>query len=260
MSEELLIERTPPVLTVTINRGKANAIDAALSRELGSVFADFRDDPAFRVAILTGAGDRFFSAGWDLKSAAEGEDYESDFGEGGFGGFAELENLFKPVICAVNGSAVGGGFEMVLAAHLVVAAEHAEFFLPEAVRGIVPDAGSLHLPRLLSRTQAMELLLTGRRLTAPQALAWGLVNQVVPGPEVVDAARSLAEQVVAAAPLAVAAVLEIVEKSAGLTVRDGYALLRSGAIKNYEDALVSDDAREGPTAFVEKRLPRWQGR
>ena len=135
-----------PVLEVTLDRPKANAIDAATSRELSRVFSEFRDDPELRVAILTGAGDRFFCAGWDLNAAAEGEEFEADYGEGGFGGFGELPGLRKPVIAAVNGMAVGGGFEIVLAADLVVAAEHARFWLPEASLGIVPDTGSVRLP------------------------------------------------------------------------------------------------------------------
>ena len=133
--------RRGSTLEVTLDRPKANTIDAATSRKLGAVFSGFRDDPDLRVAIFTGAGERFFSAGWDLAAGAEGEDYESDFGPGGFGGFAELPGLDKPVIAAVNGMAVGGGFELVMAADLVVAAEHATFFLPEASIGLIPDAG-----------------------------------------------------------------------------------------------------------------------
>ena len=165
-----------PVLEVVIDRPKANAIDAATSRELSRVFAAFRDDPDLRVAILTGAGDRFFSAGWDLNAAAEGEDYEADYGEGGFGGFGELPGLLKPVIAAVNGMAVGGGFEIVLAADLVVATDHARFWLPEASLGLMPDSGSVRLPRMLPPAVANEVLYAGRRLNAADALRWGLVN------------------------------------------------------------------------------------
>ncbi|MDH4112403.1 MAG: enoyl-CoA hydratase-related protein, partial [Actinomycetota bacterium] len=169
MDESLTVEREGAVLVVTLERGKANAIDAATSREMSRIFEGFRDDAELRVAILTGAGERFFSAGWDLGAAAGGEAYESDYGSGGFGGFAELPDLRKPVILAVNGMAAGGGFEMMLAADLVVAAEHAQFVLPEASKGIIPDVGSVRLPALLPRPLATEVLLCGRWLTAAEA-------------------------------------------------------------------------------------------
>lgn len=256
----LLVERTPPVLIVTIDRPPANAIDADTSRSMARIFSEFRDDPAYRVAVLTGAGAKFFSAGWDLKSAASGEEFEADFGVGGFGGFPELPGLTKPVICAVNGLAVGGAFEMVLAAHLVVAAEHAQFFLPEAGLGFIPDAGSVRLPRLLPRPLAVELLITGRRLSAGEAQTWGLVNRVVPGGDLMTAARALAGEVISAAPLAISAILDLIDGTAGMSVESGLRLMRSGAFESYEAMLASEDAREGPAAFVEERPPKWKGR
>ena len=133
MSEEAVkIERRDGLLEVMLDRPKANAIDAATSRLLGQAFCAFRDDPSLRCAILTGGGDRFFSAGWDLKAAAEGEAFDSDYGEGGFGGLSELFDLRKPVIAAVNGYAIGGGFELMLACDLAVAVEGTQFWLPEA--------------------------------------------------------------------------------------------------------------------------------
>jgi crotonobetainyl-CoA hydratase len=260
MSEALIVERTPPIMTITLSRGKANAIDMTTSREMSAVFAGFRDDPAYRVAILTGAGDRFFTAGWDLGAAVEGEEFESDYGEGGFGGFPELAGLTKPVIVAVNGMAVGGGFEMAMAAHLVVAADHAEFFLPETRVGIVPDAGTVRLPGLVPRQLAFELLLTGRRMSAAEAHARGLVNRVVPGRELMATARALAEEIVAVAPLSVAAILDLVERTDGMAVAEAYRLMRSGEVELYERMLTSEDAQEGPRAFTEKRPPRWSGR
>ena len=260
MTSDLLVDRSPPILTVTVNRGKANAIDAATSREMANVFIEFRDDPGYRVAIVTGAGEKFFSAGWDLAGAAAGEEFDSDFGSGGFGGYPELSGLHKPVICAVNGLAVGGAFEMVLAAHLVVAAEHAEFFLPEARLGFIPDLGSILLPRLLPRQLANELLLGVRRLSAAEALSFGLVNRVVPGPEVMAGALTMASEVIAAAPLAVAAILELAERTWSLSVADGYRLMRSGEVEAYQEMLASSDSKEGPRAFTEKRPPRWEER
>lgn len=256
----LLVERTPPLLIVTIDRPPANAIDAGTSRSMSRIFSEFRDDPAYRVAILTGTGPKFFSAGWDLKSAASGEEFEADFGVGGFGGFPELRGLTKPVICAVNGLAVGGAFEMVLAAHLVVAAEHAEFFLPEAALGFIPDAGSVRLPQLLPRPLAVELLITGRRLSAGEALTRGLVNRVVPDSDLMAAARALAREVISAAPLAVSAILDLIEATAGMSVENGLQLMRSGTFESYEAMVASEDAREGPAAFVEQRSPKWKGR
>ena len=249
-----------PVLEVTLDRPKANAIDAATSRELSAVFAAFRDDAEMRVAILTGAGGRFFCAGWDLNAAAAGEDFEADYGEGGFGGFGELPGLLKPVICAVNGMAVGGGFEIVLAADLVVAAEHARFWLPEASVGIVPDAASVRLPRMLPPVVANEILYAGRRLDAAEALRWGIVNSVVNAPDLLTEARALAARVVEAAPLSVVAVAEIRDRTAHRPLPEAFELLRSGDLAAYEAMLASEDAIEGPRAFTESRAPRWQGR
>ena len=260
MSDGLIIAADGPILRVTIDRPKANAIDAATSRRMGEAFAAFRDDPALRVAILTGAGERFFSAGWDLGAAAEGEAPDSDYGVGGFGGIARLPGLTKPVIAAVNGAAVGGGFELALACHLVVAADTARFWLPETRVGVIPDAATLRLPRRLPQARAMELLLTARRLSADEALAWGLVNRVVPGADLDQAAVELAEAIIAGAPLATGAILEIAAACETLPIDEGYALLDGDRLELYRRMLGSADATEGPQAFMEKRSPRWQGR
>ena len=259
MNEAIRVDRRGAVLEVTLDRPRANAIDAATSRLLGEVFTSFRDDPQLRVAIFTGTGERFFSAGWDLAAAAEGEAYESDFGAGGFGGFAELPDLVKPVIAAVNGMAVGGGFEMVMAADLVVASDHATFFLPEAAVGVIPDAGTVRLPKLLPRSVATEVLIAGRRLSAAEMLQFGLVNEVVAAPELLDAARVMADRICALAPLAVAAILDIRRRTEAKTVQDGLALMRSGEIESYRRMLASEDAEEGPRAFAERRDPVWKG-
>jgi len=259
-TEAVRVARSGAVLEVTIDRPKANAIDAATSRVMGGVFAAFRDDPDLRVAIVTGAGARFFSAGWDLNAAADGEDYDADFGPGGFGGFAELPGLDKPVIAAVNGLAVGGGFELVLAADLVVASEDAEFFLPEAFVGVMPDSGAVRLPRRLPRVAANEMLFTGRRMSAQEADLWGLVNAVVAAPDVVDRARELAAEIIKAAPLSIAAIKQTMRASEGLGIAEAFAHLRSGAVEAYSRMLASEDAREGPRAFAEKRAPVWRGR
>lgn len=249
------------ILTVTLDRPKANAIDAATSRLMGEIFVAFRDDPAQRVAILTGAGERFFSAGWDLKAAAEGESPESDYGAGGFGGITELFDLTKPVICAMNGHAVGGGFELAMAADLLVVAETAEAWLPEVRLGILPDAGGvLRLPRLLPRALALEVLMAGRRLTAAEGLQHGLYSRVVPAGETLAAARALAEELLLAAPLSLAGLKEILNGTEELSVAEATRKMRGQAFPTYRRALVSEDAQEGPRAFAEKRKPAWKGR
>ena len=252
---------TGGVLVITLDRPPANAVDVATSHALYEAFARLERDPGLRAGIVTGAGDRFFCAGWDLKAAAAGEPVDADHGPGGFAGLTELHGRAKPVIAAVNGLAAGGGFELVLAADLVVAAEHARFSLPEATLGIMADAGGvLRLPRRLPRPLATELLLTGRPMGAAEARERGLINRVAPAGQALDEAMDLAAAVSASAPLAVAAALEVLDATQDGSVADGFALLRSGRLPRYEAMLTSQDAAEGPAAFAEKRPPRWQGR
>jgi len=220
MTDAIHIERTDGVVTLTIDRPKANAIDAATSVEMGNAFVDFEADPTVRVVIVTGAGEKFFSAGWDLDAAGAGEQFDSDYGPGGFGGFVDLPNRTKPIIAAVNGMAVGGGFEIAMASDLIVAADHAQFFLPEAGLGMLPDAGSVRLPRLLPAHVAREMLLTGRRMGADEAAQFGLVNRVVSGANLRAAAAALAAEVAASAPLSVAAILDIERRTAALSPID----------------------------------------
>ncbi len=181
MSESVRTTAADGILEVVLDRPKANAIDSATSRALGRTFAAFRDDPALRVAIVTGGGLKFFSAGWDLKAAAEGSERpDSDYGVGGFGGLQELPDLNKPVIAALNGMAVGGGFELALSCDLILAAEHVRFALPEIAAGTLADAATIKLPRRIPHHVAMDLLLTGRWMDAAEAKGWGLVNEILP--------------------------------------------------------------------------------
>lgn len=258
MTEGFRVEIAEGVALLTIDRPKANAIDAATSYAMGEAFLRFEHDPDVRVAIVTGAGERFFSAGWDLGAAADGEEFDADYGAGGFGGFPDLPGRRTPVIAAVNGMAVGGGFEIAMAADLIVAAEHAQFFLPEAGLGILPDAGSVRLPRLLPPHIAFEVLCAGRRLSAADAAHYGMVNRVVAADELLPAARELAAAIVASAPLSVAAILDIGRRTAHLDPIEAMAAIKT--YERYRAAIDSDDAQEGTAAFTEKRSPRWRGR
>jgi len=249
------VEVANQIAVLTIDRPKANAIDSVTSRAMGEAFVALEDDSEVRVVIVTGAGDRFFSAGWDLSA---GEDYDVDNGVGGFGGFPDLPNRRTPVIAAVNGMAVGGGFEIAIAADLIVAADHAQFFVPEAAIGIIPDAGSVRLPRLLPAHIATELMLTGRRMPAAEAAHYGLVNRVVPGSELLTAAHTLADEIVASAPLSVAAILDISRRTATMEVGDAMKAIRN--FESYRAAIDSEDAQEGTKSFTEKRPPVWKGR
>ena len=260
MSKAVHVQRRGAVLEITLDRPKANAIDAATSRAMGRAFRAFRDTADLRVAIVTGAGERFFSGGWDLKAAAGGEEIDSDFGPSGFAGLLELLELNKPVIAAVNGLAVGGGFEVALSCDMIVAAEHAEFFLPETAVGVVADVASFRLPRRLPRAIAMEMLLTGRRMDAAEAKQWGLVNDVVSASRLMERTYELAEQITVGAPLSVAAVKEVVRETESLTIAECHSAMQRGEFKVYEQMLASEDAREGPLAFAEKRSPVWKGR
>jgi crotonobetainyl-CoA hydratase len=257
----LRIDRRGATLELTIDRPPANAIDSATSTAMGEAFVAFRDDPELRVAIVTGAGDRFFSAGWDLKAFVEGDPADPEaFGAGGLAGLTELFDLDKPVIAAVNGYAAGGGFELALACDLVVAVPEARFSLPEVKLGLVADSGGiLRLPRRIPRALAMELLLTGKPIDAAGAERWGLVNRVVERDQLAATARELATEIEATAPLATRAVMAIVAETERMTVEQGFAALRDGSIPAYDAAMASADAEEGPRAFAEKRDPVWRG-
>ena len=252
------VERTGGVAVLTIDRPKANAIDAATSVRLGATFVDFEHDPEVRVVIVTGAGERFFSAGWDLSAAADGEAFDSDYGAGGFGGFVDLPHRTVPVIVALNGIAVGGGFEIAMAADFLIAADHAQCWLPEAALGILPDAGSVRLPRLIPPMIAREVLFGGRKLTAADLLRYGLANAVVPATELTDRAHELARRIVASAPLSVAAILDIERQTAPLDPIEAMSHIKS--MTTYRSAIDSLDAIEGNDAYGEKRQPIWKGR
>jgi len=266
MSDGVLVERRGGVIEVTINRPPVNAIDLATSRALGDAFAELRDDPDLRVGIITGAGEKVFSAGWDLKAVNSGEMqlnrwWEVDYGAGGFAGLTEFWGLNKPVIAALNGKTIGGGFEIALSCDLLIAAEHVQFRLPELPLGLVPDAGAVQrLPRRLPRNIALEMLYLGRWLSAAEAAHYGLVNAVVPSGELMTRARDWADKIAASAPLAVQAMKEVTNGIEGLSPRKAYETLRAGGFPAYERMLGSRDAEEGVKAFVDKRAADFKSR
>jgi crotonobetainyl-CoA hydratase len=193
-----------------------------------------------------------------LNAAADGEAFDSDYGVGGFGGFPELPNRNKPIIVAVNGMAVGGGFEIAMAADFIVAADHAQFFLPETRVGVLPDAGTVRLARLMPRQLSNEIIFGGRRLAAAEAESWGIVNRVVPLADLMTSARELAAEICLSAPLSVAAVLELNRTLENVDIQEAMKQMRANAA--YRKAVDSQDAIEGPASFAEKRPPQWQGK
>ncbi|MEM1374011.1 MAG: carnitinyl-CoA dehydratase [Pseudomonadota bacterium] len=252
--------RDGAIFEVTLDRPKANAIDLATSRIMGETFQGFRDDPELRVCILTGAGDKFFCPGWDLKAANDGDAVDGDYGVGGFGGLQELRDLGKPVIAAVNGICCGGGLELALSADIILAAEHAEFALPEIRSGTVADAASIKLPKRIPYHIAMEMLLTGRWIDAEEAARWGMINRVHPADMLMAEAWSMARLLASGPPLVYAAIKEIVRDAEDAKFQDAMNRITQRQLRSVDVLYSSEDQAEGARAFAEKRDPVWKGR
>jgi enoyl-CoA hydratase/carnithine racemase len=257
----ILYEKSGRIATITINRPDAlNAIDPQTNEELVAAWADFRDDPEMWVAILTGAGERAFCAGADLKELIPslGERARrGDLKEFNFGGLTRGYRTWKPIIAAVNGFALAGGTELVLACDIRIASEHARFGQPEVRWAIIPGAGGTQrLPRAIGMSAAMEIILTGRQVDAQEALRLGLIHRVVPAADVAAEARRTAEALLVNGPLALRAAKQAVVEGWDQPLGDGLDL----ELRLFGELLRTDDAVEGPRAFAEKRQPQYQAR
>ena len=249
-------EKRDHIAFITMNRPDVmNALHPPAHEELDGCWNDLAADDDVRVAILTGAGERAFSAGNDLKFQAQGGVVRMP--ATGFGGITARRDLWKPVIAAVNGVALGGGLELALACDIIVAAEHARLGLPEPRVGLMAAAGGVHrLPRHIPLKVAMGFMLTGRHMTAAEAFRVGLVNEVVPGPEVVPAAERWAKEILECSPLSVQATKQAALEGLGKPYFDALA----GDYPLVRTLFRSEDFVEGPRAFAEKRKPYWKGR
>ncbi len=258
MGEFSTTERDGHVLLVTINRPEVlNALHPPANAELAGVWDGFQADPELWVAIITGAGDRAFSAGNDLKYQASGGDMGGQ-PPSGFAGLTARHDLDKPVIAAVNGVAMGGGFEIALACDIIVASDQAVFALPEPRVGLAALAGGLQrLPRMIPLKQAMGMILTGRRVGADEGRQLGFVTDVAPHAELMDRARTWAAQILECSPASVRASKQTVMRS--LDVPNLQESMKLGQYPAIGDLFRSPDFVEGPLAFAQKRPPQWKG-
>ena len=261
MTDAFTVTREAGVFTLTLHRGKANAIDVQTSRAMGEAFASFRDDPEMRVGVVASGNPKFFCAGWDLVAAATtGEGPDEHYGVGGFAGLQALPDLNKPVIAAVGGLCVGGGFELALSADLIVASEAARFSLPEIKAGTLADAATIKLPRRMPYHIAMDLLFTGRWMEAPEAARWGLVSELTAADALAGRVAEIAALLAAGPPLVFAAIKQVSRETEGMPFAAALARIVAKDFPTVATLYGSEDQLEGPRAFAEKRAPVWQRR
>ena len=259
MNNPIKTKKEGSILEVTIDRPKANAIDRQTSVIMGDVFKDFRDDPDLRVAIITGAGEKFFSAGWDLKAVSGGgESANDDYGVGGFGGLQELPNMNKPIIAAVNGIACGGGFEIMISADIIIAADHSTFALPEINVGVIADAATIKLRRRIPYHVAAEFLMTGRWMDTKEAKHWGLINEIVSSNNLMNRAREIANKISNGPNLIYSSIKEVLRETENINEQEAFDTLRS--LPSVKKVYNSDDLMEGATSFTKKVKPKWKGK
>lgn len=259
MYENIKVERTLPIVIITLNRPDVlNSLTPETFREIEDVLDAIVEDDEVRVVILTGAGSRAFAAGADigglqaLRSAQEGYEHSKQ----AHGLLVKMQAFPKPVIAAVNGFALGGGCELAMAADIILASENAKFGQPEVNLGIIPGfGGTQRLPRLVGRTKALEMILTGEHISAQDALALGLVNRVVPADKLMDTARSMAQTIAKKAPLALAFAKRAVYEGLETSPRVGNEI----EMTYFGLAIGTEDRKEGTAAFLEKRKPEWRG-
>ncbi len=253
-----IFEKKGRIAYVTMNRPEVmNAMNINVHREMSQVWEEFANDPELWVAILTGAGDKAFCAGNDLKYTAEHSNEPIPMHPQGFGGLTNYFECWKPIIAAVNGFALGGGMEIALACDIIIAADHARFGLPEPTVGLMAGSGGVHrLPRQIPQKIAMGMILTGRHITAQEAYRIGLVNEVVPLKDLIPTAEKWAQDIIRCAPLSIRASKESAIKGLGMPLMQAMNM----RFLEREKAMESEDWKEGPKAFSEKRKPQWKGR
>jgi enoyl-CoA hydratase/carnithine racemase len=250
-------EKKEHIAYITFNRPeRMNALHPACHVEMDQVWDDFVADKAMWVAIVTGAGDKAFSAGNDLRWTAEHRGEPLMRSKGGFAGITARYDIYKPIIAAVNGFALGGGFEIALSCDIIIAAEHARFGLPEPRVGLMAAAGGVHrLPRHIPLKIAMGMMLTGKHITAAEAHRWGIANEVVPLKDLLPTAERWAREIMECSPLSVQASKEVTMNGLGMPVVDAIGKTYDGQTRLFR----SKDAVEGPLAFAQKRKPNWSG-
>ena len=257
--EHITVEQKDHVTIITMNRPEVmNCISPFTSGEMSEVINAFDEDPNAWICIITGAGDRAFSAGNDLKAQAERDGSSGGTPpKGGFGGITSRFDCYKPFIAAVNGLALGGGFEIALACDIIIAAESATFGLPEPRVGLMAGAGGVHrLPREIPYHLAQNMIMTSKRITAQEAMQYGLVAEIVKDEDLMDTAMKYADEIMRGAPLSIRASKESTLKGLKMPLEEAMAATYDGLKAMFE----SEDVKEGPRAFVEKRPPNWKGK